>query len=308
LLSRLELRLGLIFHRQLAAARLSISVAAREVGSTISFPRRVRAHDPIGYSKTGRNGYPKTFTASVLNVGALELQAHIWPAGSIDPNFRLGRRTGTPNQGFYIYRNDRLIQAGGWLGVVKDETDAELSLARVVIDLPASSARDVSVQKSALQMTAALPTTLRAAKAGRQSLIDYLEDVRKTYRADRRKARPNTDVPLVPGAGIAVAARRAARTKITKDKLVREIAFEWASLRKATIFEIDAEEDRIILNRKHRQRILGANRATGVDAPIVKMLLFLLLENEFDRERASVKHLAWLKRCNAILYEAVKSL
>jgi hypothetical protein len=308
LLSRLELRLGLVFHRVLAAGKLSISLTAREIGSSLCFPRRVRARDPIGYTKTGRAGYPKSFTAVIPNVGALELKAHIWPAGSADPNFRLGRRTGTPNQGFYIYRNDRLIQAGGWLGVVKDESDAELSLARVVIDLPASSARDVSVQKSGLQMTAALATTLRAAKAGRQTLSDFLEDARKTYRADRRKARPSIGVPLVPGAGVGVATRRSARAKITKDKLVREISFEWASLPKATIFAIDAEADRILLNRKHRQRILGANRATGVDAPIVKLLLFLLLEHEFDRERVSVQHLAWLKRCNAILYEALKSL
>lgn len=308
LLARLELRLGLIFHRPLATGKLAISVAAREVTSTLSFPRRVRAHDPIGYLKPGRNGYPRSFSAVVPNVGTLELRAHIWPAASVDPNFRLGRRTGTPNQGFYIYRSDRLIQAGGWLSVVKDESDPELSLARVVIDLPASSARDVSVQKSGLQMTAALATTFRAAKAGRETLLDFLDDARKTYRAERRKARPATNVPLVPGPGVGAATRRSAKSKITKDKLVREIAFEWVSLPKATVFAIDADEDRILLNRKHRQRILGANRATGVDAPIVKLLLFLLLENEFDRERVSVKHLAWLKRCNAILYEAVKSL
>lgn len=308
LLSRLELQLGLIFHRFISGGKLTISIAARDVDSVLAFPRTVRPHDPFAYPRTGRTGYPRRFTADIPSVGTLQLDAHIWPSGSAEPNFRLGRRTGTHGQGFYVYRNDRLIQTGGWLGVCKDETDAELSLARVSIDLPKTAMRAVSVQKSGLQLTAALASALRSARAGKVQFAAYLEDARKTYRASRTAPRSTGNVPVVPGAGVPAGVRRGAATKISKDDFVREIAFEWASLPKATVFSIDPDEDRIVLNKKHRQKMLGSSRASAADLPIVKLLLFLLLENEFDRERFSAKRRAWLKRCNAVLYEAVKAL
>jgi Histidine kinase-, DNA gyrase B-, and HSP90-like ATPase len=308
LLGHLELQLGLIFHRFISAGTLSITLAARDVDSVLAFPRQIRAHDPFAYARSGREGYPKRFTANVPNVGALQLDAHIWPVGAAEPNFRLGRRTGTHGQGFYVYRNDRLVQTGGWLGVCKDEMDAELSLARAAIDLPKSATRAVSVQKSGLQLTAALAPALRNAKAGRQTLTNYLDDARKAYRTYRKKPRPSGNVPVVPGPGVPAAVRRGAATKITKDDFVREIAFEWISLPKATVFSIDPNEDRILLNKRHRQKMLGPSRASAADAPIVKLLLFLLLEHELDRERFSAKRREWLKRCNAILYEAVKAL
>lgn len=308
LLSRLELQLGLVFHRFIAGGKLAISLAARDVDSVLAFPRTVRAHDPFAYPRSGRVGYPKRFTAEIPNVGTLHLDAHIWPSGAAEPNFRLGRRTGTHGQGFYVYRNDRLIQTGGWLGVCRDETDAELSLARVAIELPKAAMRAVSVQKSGLQLTAALAPALRSAHAGKTQFSAYLEDAKKSYRAARTVPRAAGNVPIVPGAGIPAGVRRGTAAKISKDDFVREIAFEWASLPKATVFSIDPDEDRIVLNKKYRQKMLGTSRASAADLPIVKLLLFLLLENEFDRERFSAKRRAWLKRCNAVLYEAVKAL
>lgn len=308
LLAQLELQLGLTFHRFIAAGKLAITVAARDVDSVIAFPRQVRAHDPFGYLRTGRDSYPKRFLAMVPNVGPLQLEAHIWPAGAVEPNFKLGRRTGTRGQGFYVYRNDRLIQAGGWLGVFKEDADAELSLARVSVDLPKTKLQIVSVQKSGLQLTAALAPALRAAKAGKQLFTGYLEDARKTYRTNRKQPRPSGNVSVVPGAGVPAAVRRGAASKITTDAFVREIAFEWVSLPKATVFEIDADGDRILLNKKYRQKMLGQSRASVTDLPIVKLLLFLLLEAEFNRERVSAKQKESLKVCNAILYEAVRAL
>ncbi len=307
LLGKLEVQLGLIFHRFLERNDLSIALIARDVESVLAFPRQVRAHNPFGYVRSGHNGYPKQFTAAVPNLGQLGLDAHIWPSGAADPNFRLGRRTGTHGQGFYVYRNDRLVQSGGWLGVCKDESDPELSLARVAVELPNTARHAVSIQKSSLQLTAALAQALRSAKSNRLSLLDYLEDARKIYRSERKVSRTSGSVPLAPGSGIPAALRRNIVKKITKDEFVREINFEWASLPKTTVFSIDPDDDRILLNKKHRQSILGPAIASAADVPIVKLLLFLLLEDEFERERFSAKRREWLARCNQILYEAVKS-
>jgi hypothetical protein len=306
--ARLELALGLIFHRFIAEGRIAILITVREFDEPSGFPSTVQPHDPFGYPGTGRTGYPKTFRTMLPGVGELALDAHIWPAGSLDANFRLGRRSGTGHQGLYFYRNDRLIQAGGWNGFLKDVSDAELSLARVAIELPAAATRDVTVQKSAVQLTAGLSQALEQARSGKISLRDYLEDARRTYRAGRRQPSRATDLPIVPGAGLPAAARRAIVSQICHGDLYREIDFDWVSLAKGTIFAVDDDREQILLNQKYRKRILGTARASAVDAPVIKLLLFLLLEPEFRRERTSFKQTEWLERCNAILFQAIKTL
>jgi hypothetical protein len=307
LLPAVELRLGLIFHRFLADGKFTISVGTREDNEP-GFPSKVRPHDPFGYPASGRPGYPKRLTTTVPGIGVLELKAHIWPANSVQPEFRLGRRNGTPHQGIYFYRNNRLVQTGGWNGVIKDRADAELSLARVAVDLPASAARDVTVQKSELQLTAGLAQAIRASKAGKTTFTDYFEDARKSYRAGKRQHHASGRIPVVPGLGIAAPIRKAISKRLTKDDFVREIEFDWVTLPKPQIFAVAPDEDCILLNKKHRHRILGGVRASAADAPVVKLLIFLLLEGEFDRERTSAKRRDWLKRCNAVLYEAIKTL
>lgn len=60
--------------------------------------------------------------------------SHLWPPNSERPEYRLGNRAAA-RQGFYFYRNSRLIQAGGWNGLVQNDAEPHGSLARVRIDL-----------------------------------------------------------------------------------------------------------------------------------------------------------------------------
>ena len=307
--SRLEMALGLIFHRFIADGRIAISISVREFDEQSGFPHTIRPHNPFGYTRTGRVGSPKTFRTVLPGVGDLDLEAHIWPTSSAESNFRLGRpRSGTGAQGLYFYRNDRLIQAGGWNGFLKDVTDAEFSLARIAIELPAAATRAVTVQKSAVQLTAGLAQALELARSGKATLHDYLDDARRTYRAGRRQPARAIDVPFVPGAGLPVAARRALVSQLSQDNLYREVNFEWVSLGKGTVFAVDEDREQILLNQKYRKRILGTARASAADAPVIKLLLFLLLEPEFRRERTSFKQTEWLERCNLILFHAIKTL
>jgi hypothetical protein len=307
LLSKLELHLGLVFHRFLERSSISIILTARNESSAFGLPRTVRAYNPFGYASSGKANYPKIFTTTLPGAGELELTAHIWPADSVDPAFLLGRRTGTPHQGFYFYRNDRLIQAGGWNGVVPQETEAELSPARVSVDLPARGTV-VNIQKSAIQVTAALSLALEKARCGRQKLSDYLEDARRLYRAERRRERPAAELPTVLGGGVSVGLRRAVRRLICEDALAREIAFSWEPLPREQVFDIDPIGDRIFLNKKYRREILGEGSASRADAQVVKTLIFLLVRDHFDHMRVSRQRREWLETCNAVLLEAVKSL
>ena len=282
-----------------------MSLTARDTTGSLGIPRAVRPYDPFLYTHSGKKDYPKTFTAHLPDISALRLIAHIWPPDAADPGFRLGRRRPTAFQGFYFFRNDRLIQAGGWNGLVKEGVDQELILARVSVDLP--SHVELNVQKSVLQISEAFVEAIEKAHCNGAALRNYLEDARRIYRHRQRTLQQHGNIPLVPGPGLPMGIQRSIRALI-RDEIVDEIEFVWAPLSKRSVFELDPDDHRVILNQKYRRRLLGDQRASSADIPMIKTLIFLLLREEFNRERFSAKRRAWLNECNAVLLAATKQL
>jgi hypothetical protein len=307
MLGRLELHLGLTFHRFIATKRLVIHLTVRRVGRKVHFPRRVAALDPFGYGVSGKPNYPVALEAAMPGVGRLVLTAHVWPARSADPAFLLGRRTGTHAQGFYFYRNDRLVQAGGWNGALPDGNAADLSLARVAVDLPTGGI-DVNVQKSAVQLPASAAQALSRAHAGKRTLLGFVEDARKLYAAAKRVPRQSDDLPMTIGAGIPSVARDRIRSQVAKKSSVRTIDIEWRPLPPGQVFDVESAEDTILLNSKYRSRILGGAKGSSADAPMVKTLFFLLLREDLKRSRSSQQQTARLEGFNRLLFELVRSL
>jgi hypothetical protein len=94
------------------------------------------------------------------------------------------RRSGGPNgwnaqQGFYLYRNERLIIAGDWLGLGVGQNgwkkEEHYKLARIQVDIPNSTDEDwqIDVKKSAALAPPALRLWLRGlAKTVRESAKD----------------------------------------------------------------------------------------------------------------------------------------
>lgn len=135
---RLELHLGLHFHRFIQRGVLSIHIDQQEQGEPEHQIRAtVPALDPFGYGVAPLEGYPRTFVMHLAGVGEIPLDCHLWPPNSDRPEYRLGNRAAA-RQGFYFYRNRRLIQAGGWNGLLQNDAEPHASLARVRIDLPPS--------------------------------------------------------------------------------------------------------------------------------------------------------------------------
>ena len=148
---RLQLHLGTRFHRFIQDGRVTIHLD-QQIADTIpeDYWLSIKALDPFGYEESGHPDYPCKFRSGpIVQAGSVKLEAHIWPPKSESENYRLGKRT-SANQGFFVYRNDRLIQAGGWLGLVNDETEAHSSLARIKMDLPKAveDLFSLNVQKS----------------------------------------------------------------------------------------------------------------------------------------------------------------
>ncbi|GGF78152.1 hypothetical protein GCM10011402_33510 [Paracoccus acridae] len=302
---RLEAHLGLIFHRFLESGALSISTVVRHERRPLALPRPVRPHNPFLYPNSGAPGWPKALSCEFPGLGSLTLDAHIWPAGSAADGFLLGSRKGIEFQGFYFFRNNRLIQAGGWNGAVKGNQDPELMLARVAIELPPAGI-DVNVQKSALQVTASQAQALLAASDSEIDLEDYLEAARAAYRASRRTERSSGSPPAVPGPGIAMRVRRAARKWIAGNREAEEIGFAWGELDDGQVFDLDLSEMNIVLNRKFRYEILDGSPASSADAPLIKILLFQLYKESFARQRSSGKLRDHVNLTNSLLFEIIK--
>lgn len=113
-----------------------------------------------------------------FNGGNIYIQPYILPHHSkIDMDTyknASGMNGWTAQQGFYVYRNSRLLVAGDWLGLGY-QSDEHCKLARIQIDLPNSMDNDwnIDVKKSRARPPVALKSDLkRIARLTRQRAID----------------------------------------------------------------------------------------------------------------------------------------
>ena len=143
-----ELRLGMVFHRLLGGHAPTFRLFLNG--------KPVRPWDPF---MTGHPAKPwhspaaRTLTPS----GAIEVQCHVLPHKDrlSDDEFKLagGPEGWTSQQGFYVYRNHRLLLAGGWLGLGQGRAwnrEESHRLARIRLDIPntADAEWKIDVKKS----------------------------------------------------------------------------------------------------------------------------------------------------------------
>lgn len=159
LVSHARRRLALVYHRYLAGdvggRRLSITMNEMEISSFDPFHRENNATQPL---------HPESIP--LPGGHSIEIRGYILPHFSklaLSDYDRLGGEEGfVKNQGFYVYRNDRLIMNGTWFRLVRH---GELSqLVRIAIDVP--NALDemwkITIDKADVQLPSVLHHRLRA--------------------------------------------------------------------------------------------------------------------------------------------------
>lgn len=143
-----ESRLAMIFHRLIEGPRPDFRLFLND--------RPVLPWDPF------MTGHPAKAMESPVErratpSGVLEVQCHVLPHKDklSDEEFlsTAGPEGWTSQQGFYIYRNKRLLLAGGWLGLGKGRAwnrEESHRLARIRVDIPNSADADwkIDVKKS----------------------------------------------------------------------------------------------------------------------------------------------------------------
>lgn len=308
---RLETHLGLTFHRFLKG---SDKIAPVQVTMDLQYEGELqRSHsieiaplDPFGYPTSGHPAWPQRFPVELDHGKRFELHACIWPANSEHEEYRLGNRAAA-RQGFYFYRNDRVIQAGGWNGLVQSDTEPHSSLARVSINLPPDLDGDfaLNVQKSAVIVPPTfLPAVLAARTAEGMAFDDYRRTAQSVYRGQDTRA--SRELPLIPGSGLPAQLRALASEYFGQMSDGRNVEFRWADLDDGSrVFQLDREGHRILLNRKLRADPCRGYRGGNTDHPLLKMCLFLLLREDLDRDRLSNTRRRRLEAIDALLDEAI---
>jgi len=305
--AELQIELGIRFHRFLEKQLLTIGVD-QQYGP--EEPTGVCVHvtplNPFGYEHSGHPDYPARLRFN-LEETAVVAECHIWPPQSHALGYRLGGGKVALRQGFYFYRNNRVIQAGGWNGVRGDDGEPHLSLARVKIDLPSEldSMFKLDVTKSRLDPSPQFISTLRGVTVSNGITFDrYLSSAEAAYR--RQKKKEAAKFARVPGSGFSKKAQKAIATILAEPGAGRpkKVAFKWALIDPDEIVRVDAENDVLFLNSRYRPDLSEGNRN---DAPVLKLALLLLLQKELDKSFATAKSIEWLQRVNQALLASMKA-
>lgn len=305
---KLKNHLGLCFHRFIEDHKLTIYIDIQEKDQPIHQIRdEVIALNPFNYPVSGHPEYPKKFNADIKGVGRMRFEANIWPANSDLANYKLGGKT-SAKQGFYFYRNDRLIQGGGWNGVVQDETEPHGSLARVMIDLPPEydASFGLNVQKSAVIVPPSFVAGMTSSVADdRDTFSKFRRKADKVYRKKDKGAAKH--LPLIPGQGVPKSIINKARALFVNDGgRTRHVDFSWEYFDNGDLFCIDQSNGKILLNKSFRQTLLRGSSGSKSDLPLFKLLVFLLAKEDIDKSRISAKRKEELKIINQLLVQAAK--
>ena len=136
---------------------------------------------------------PESTHKTILVFGGqnVRVSTHVMPYSKKMSAQELDRAGGpggwNAQQGFYVYRNDRLIVGGGWLGMFQSQD--HYRLARVIVEIPNTldSELGISVTKTSVRLPEGLRTDLEnEAKAARARSVEVYRNRGKRITVSNR--------------------------------------------------------------------------------------------------------------------------
>ena len=189
LIDSAERHLAMVFHRFLAGpvVRLHLKINGRSV----------KPWDPFLTSHTATWSSP--IERIVADGGTVEVQCHVLPhkdrLAANDHDLAAGPDGWTAQQGFYVYRNERLLVAGSWLGLGRGRSwtkEEAHRLARIRLDIPntADAAWKIDIRKS----MARPPVSIRERLT--RLAEDTRERARRVFAHRGQPPQPGNSTPL----------------------------------------------------------------------------------------------------------------
>lgn len=304
--------LGIVFHRKLSSQSVRITVDVFDLDFLESGPpRMVTAIDPFGYDGLPNDVYPAELRTSIDGLDVVG-RAHIWPAAqSGRPEYRLGGRPGSLVQGLYFYREDRLIQIGGWNTLTVSRP--ELEYARIELDVTPTLSPHITInpEKAGLELDADLRHSLLEASVGSGMTFARFLGAAVGARAESRKYTKRPVELVEPGRGFGGDLIEAFESTVERAK-VDPVDIRWQVELTEAPLRVDLDQRTIWLNEQYRDVIAGAGSMDATDAPFVKTLLMIIYSKYFEGShlgtREKVEVAAWEQLLTAALREELAQL
>lgn len=229
---------------------------------------------------------------------------HIWPYRDKGPGFVQGGRSETETQGLYIYRNDRLLQAGGWNGLATPRVD--LAFARVAFDLTPEMEHHVTINPEKVGTTfddELRGAMVRARATDGTTLASFRADAKHAAKIAKQRTASPIEAPL-PGYGLPSSVKGAFTTH-TEPNDAFPIDVRWSLLPEEQVYDIDIDKHQLVLNARYRSAVVGHKSLDIEDAPLIKSLLLLLLEDHFVGTGSGAKKKREEAAWQAILLAAI---
>ncbi len=184
LIDEIRQHLGMTFHRYITGETRSHRRVVIRINGQV-----VEAWDPFSRAERATSRLPVQRLRMRVDGRALivTVRPYVLPAESAFSSLAAHRRSAGPRfwtrqQGFYFYRNDRLIQAGGWSRLRTQ--DEHTKLARIAVEIPngADDVFELTVSKTQIRVPPAVRNELGAIAS---SVSRLAEEAYRRPRGDR---------------------------------------------------------------------------------------------------------------------------
>lgn len=146
---------------------------------------------------------------------------------------------------------------------------------------------------------------VHAKAADGTTLAKYRADAANEAKVSKRRSATPIEAPL-PGSGLPKSVRKAFHTHTEPNDTVA-IDIKWRVLPEHQVYEIDIDQHSLLLNAKYREAVLGHRSLDIDDAPLVKSLLLLLLDDHFVGTGSGAKKKREDAAWQAILLSAIRA-
>ncbi|MCG2620857.1 ATP-binding protein [Arthrobacter sp. I2-34] len=304
---RISRFLGTTFHRLIESGRLVIQLdmldtSLGEAGSSFT----VEPLDPFALLSSVSSPTAWHFTTSVGDIRVVAEGKIIAFSERTDPQFVLtSQRDAAKHQGIYVYRNDRLLQAGGWNGLA-DDGDTQLGFARVRMELSEELEGHLrfNPEKAGVEFSEELlHALLEAHTDDGQTFEDFLRAARDEDENSRKRQRQKIFV-VRPVAGVPASVRQEMKKHFGFDEDAEDVTLRWRMLADDVFFEVDRRKRVLVLNKRYYEAITGCKNLTDREAPLVTTMMHLLLEDVFRGQKLGPRQNARLEAIQAVLVAA----
>ncbi|MWJ88658.1 hypothetical protein DOT96_07650 [Clavibacter michiganensis subsp. michiganensis] len=293
--------LGLTFHRIISRGDITIVLQQFDTRTGDGVPVKVTSVDPFNFT-SGAAGYPLNLVGTTRGGTELLFTCHIMQPANQGPSAKLLGRPRAEWQGLYVYRNDRLQQASGWLNLLPGNM-VELQLARVAVDVTtgALGAVRINPEKHGVVFTAdGVHAVERAVTEDGRDFRSFLSAARDVFRLGSKRDRgPRPVARIAEGLPQAVIGAMDEEFGFRDDG--NNLRVLWKPLGRGRLFELEHAAATVWLNEGYREQLQGAH---GGDAAFFKTSIVLQLQDKLERGHLQQSTVDQIERIHAVLAAA----